>query len=129
MKKISIALLLLLSVTLCNAQSWLWGQQAISPWTSEAWSVAVDKWNNAYLTGGYSQKIHYGSIYLKSTSTAFTLVKYNSSGNVICIPIQLMHLFRRLIYWGSQQVFIYIVSFQNQVSQYPQENLLSNKYR
>jgi hypothetical protein len=66
-----------------NAQSWLWGYEgtSISGGNAEGYSVAVDKFNNAYTCGDYTGPVILGNDTLKQNGACY-LIKYTSSGTL-----------------------------------------------
>lgn len=86
MKKIKLLfyfLLLVLSCTLSNGQSWMWGRQGNggTKYNDFGSSVATDKHGNAYVAKQYLTQITFGKDTLRGTPyDNMYLIKYNSAG-------------------------------------------------
>ncbi len=83
MKKL-ILVSFILSFSLCEGQSWLWGANGSAPYSNDFGSpVATDKNGNVYATGDYEYSIIFGAYLLNTGNENTYLVKYDSLGNVM----------------------------------------------
>src|SRR6185312_4805185 len=83
---IIVALVVLFLSPRAFSQNWIWGREATnSGGMGEGYSVAVDKWSNAYITGFFEgPSMTFGSQTLKTSSfPTMYLAKYNSTGTAI----------------------------------------------
>jgi hypothetical protein len=88
MKKIKLLFyssILVLSSSLLNAQSWMWGEAGYGTLKSYNYAspVTTDPNGNAYVTGNYTATIIFGQDTLDDTFFNAFLVKYNPAGTVM----------------------------------------------
>ncbi len=85
MKKLLLPLIFLVFSPSLFAQTWLWGAGAKSGLKQDntGFSVATDKYGNAYTTGYFNDRIYFGSDTLTSMFQDMYVAKFNSSGKSI----------------------------------------------
>jgi len=88
MKKLLFVFSFLISFLFANAQSWLWGRQAIPKLGAQGdlnsdHPVAVDASGNAYMTGVFFDTLNFGTFALTSSFESMFLAKYDEYGNVL----------------------------------------------
>lgn len=85
MKKHYLIIILLFAILTAKSQTWLWGRVAgfSASGSSNGSGVAIDRSNNAYITGRFDNDVEFGMYELKDKYVAAYLVKYDPNGNVI----------------------------------------------